>query len=136
MANYLPLPDGRYFELPEGVTDSRQAVSLAMQRFPELYQLSAPEAVAEPETGFIAGVKSGFENLKGDIGAIGAGIGIEGGAEYAKAQREKAGQIATVTPEFSDDPFQLCNGTVGAICSLYGSSCFSLLPPPCTVCAV
>jgi hypothetical protein len=112
MANYLPLPDGRYFELPEGVTDSRQAVSLAMQRFPELYQLSAPEAVAEPETGFIAGVKSGFENLKGDIGAIGAGLGIEGGAEYSEAQREKAGQIYRQA-EFSEDPIDYVTGLLG-----------------------
>jgi hypothetical protein len=112
MANYLPLPDGRYFELPEGVTDSRQAVSLAMQRFPELYQLSAPEAVAEPETGFIAGVKSGFENLKGDIGAIGAGLGIEGGAEYSEAQRKKAGQIYRQA-EFSEDPIDYVTGLLG-----------------------
>lgn len=112
MANYLPLPDGRYFELPEGVTDSRQAVSLAMQRFPELYRLSAPEAVAEPETGFIAGVKSGFENLKGDIGAIGAGLGIEGGAEYSEAQREKAGQIYRQA-EFSEDPIDYVTGLLG-----------------------
>ena len=113
MANYLPLPDGRYFELPEGVTDSRQAISLAMQRFPELYQLSTPEAAAaEPETGFVAGVKSGFENLKGDIGAIGAGLGIEGGAEYSTAQREKAGQIFKQA-EFSEDPIDYVTGLLG-----------------------
>jgi len=121
MANYLPLPDGRYFELPEGVKSEQEAVALAMQRFPELYRLSPEEKEPEPETGFVAGLKSGFESLKGDIGAIGAGLGIEGGAEYAKAQREKAAQIAQ-TPELSEDPW-------GYVTTLLGQSAAYMAAP-------
>ena len=107
MPNYIRLPDGSLYEAPEGATQS-QAYAKARQDYPEVFGI----APAKPETGFIPNLKAGFENLKGDIGAIGAGIGIEGGAEYAKAQREKAGQIAT-TPEFSDDPFSYVTSLLG-----------------------
>jgi hypothetical protein len=109
MAQYLPLPDGSSIEIPEGMS-IEEAAAKAKQQFPEAF---APrEAAAEPETGFIAGVKSGFENLKGDIGAIGAGLGIEGGAEYSEAQRKKAGQIYRQA-EFSEDPIDYVTGLLG-----------------------
>ena len=44
-----------------------------------------------PETGFIAGFKSGVERLKGDVSAIGATANVEGAEQYAAAQRQKAG---------------------------------------------
>ena len=109
MAQYLPLPDGSSIEIPEGMS-IEEAAAKAKQQFPEAF---APrEAAAEPETGFIAGVKSGYENLKGDIGAIGAGLGIEGGAEYSEAQREKAGKIYRQA-EFSEDPIDYVTGLLG-----------------------
>ncbi len=109
MAQYLTLPNGNSIEVPEGM-DQQTAYAKAIEQFPEAFGLGPPKA--EPETGFIAGVKSGFENLKGDIGAIGAGLGIEGGAEYSEAQREKAGQIYRQA-EFSEDPIDYVTGLLG-----------------------
>jgi len=66
----------------------------------------------DPETGFIAGIKSGYERLKGDIGAIGATAGVEGAEEYAAKQREKAGEIYK-QPEFTEHPVDYVTGLLG-----------------------
>ena len=66
----------------------------------------------EPETGFIAGLKSGYERLKGDVGAIGATAGIGGAEEYAAKQREKAGEIYK-QPEFTERPIDYVTGLLG-----------------------
>jgi len=116
MANYIKLPDGKYYEAPEGF-NAAQAYAKARQDYPESFGITPPT----PETGFTAGLKSGFESLKGDIGAIGAGLGIEGGAEYAKAQREKAAQIAQ-TPELTEDPW-------GYVTTLLGQSAAYMAAP-------
>ena len=67
---------------------------------------------AEPETGFMAGLRAGFEGLKGDIAAIGATAGIEGAEEYAKGQREKVSQIYR-QPELSEAPVSYLTGLLG-----------------------
>ena len=113
---FIQLPDGDYFEIKDGETPS-QAFERAREKYPEVFGIEKPK----PETGFTAGFKSGFESLKGDIGAIGAGLGIEGGAEYAKAQREKAAQIAQ-TPELSEDPW-------GYVTTLLGQSAAYMAAP-------
>lgn len=112
MPNYLPLPDGRYFELPEGVENPQEAVALAMERFPDLYRLSPVEAPPEPETGLVAGFRSGVEGVKGGVGAIGAALGVEGGAEFAEAQRKKQAEIYK-QPEFTEAPVDYVTGLVG-----------------------
>ena len=113
---FIQLPDGDFFEIKEGETPS-QAYDRARAKYPEVFGITPPE----PETGFVAGLKSGFESLKGDIGAIGAGLGVEGGAEYAKAQREKAAQIAE-TPELTEDPW-------GYVTTLLGQSAAYMAAP-------
>ena len=118
MAQYLPLPDGSSIEIPEGMS-IEEAAAKAKQQFPEAFVVK--EDVPEPETGFVAGLKSGFQSLKGDIGAIGAGLGVEGAAEYAKAQREKAAQIAE-TPELTEDPW-------GYVTTLLGQSAAYMAAP-------
>jgi hypothetical protein len=69
-------------------------------------------APKEPETGFIAGIKSGYERLKGDVGAIGATAGVEGAEEYAAKQRKKAGEIYK-QPEFTERPIDYVTGLLG-----------------------
>ena len=66
----------------------------------------------EPKTGFMAGLESGYERLKGDIGAIGATAGIGGAEEYAAKQREKAGEIYK-QPEFTEHPVDYVTGLLG-----------------------
>lgn len=116
MPNYIRLPDGSLYEAPDGATPL-QAYEKARQDYPEVFGITPPE----PETGFVAGLKSGFQSLKGDIGAIGAGLGVEGAAEYAKAQREKAAQIAQ-TPELTEDPW-------GYVTTLLGQSAAYMAAP-------
>jgi hypothetical protein len=69
-------------------------------------------APKEPETGFIAGIRSGYERLKGDVGAIGATAGVEGAEEYAAKQRKKAGEIYK-QPEFTERPIDYVTGLLG-----------------------
>ena len=109
MAQYLPLPDGSSVEIPEGMSIP-EAAARARQKFPEAF--APKEEVKPPESGFTAGFKSGIESLKGDIGALGAGLGFEGGAEYAKQQREKAAQIYE-TPKFTEHPLDYVAGLLG-----------------------
>ncbi len=109
MAQYLPLPDGSSVEIPEGMSIP-EAAARARQKFPEAF--APKEEVKPPGSGFTAGFKSGIESLKGDIGALGAGLGFEGGAEYAKQQREKAAQIYE-TPKFTEHPLDYVTGLLG-----------------------
>ena len=105
------MPDGRIgrFEVPEG-TAPDQAVSLIEQYLSG--QQKEPAAPKEPETGFIAGIRSGYERLKGDVGAIGATAGVEGAEEYAAKQRKKAGEIYK-QPEFTERPIDYVTGLLG-----------------------
>ena len=119
MPQYLPLPDGSSVTIRDGETPE-QAWARAIESYPEAFGLE-PTEITQPETGFVAGLKSGFQSLKGDIGAIGAGLGVEGAAEYAKAQREKAAQIAQ-TPELTEDPW-------GYVTTLLGQSAAYMAAP-------
>ena len=65
-----------------------------------------------PETGFIAGFKSGVERLKGDVSAIGATAGVEGAEQYAAAQRQKAGEMYQ-QPKFTESPVSYVTGLLG-----------------------
>lgn len=65
-----------------------------------------------PKTGFIAGLRSGYESLKGDIGAIGAGFGISGAEEYARKQEQLAAQKAQL-PEFTESPWEYAKTLAG-----------------------
>jgi len=84
------------------------------QKFGVVTQARAEPTTAtkEPETGFIAGIKSGYERLKGDVGAIGATAGVEGAEEYAAKQRKKAGEIYK-QPEFTERPIDYVTGLLG-----------------------
>ena len=50
------------------------------------------QEVAKPETGFLAGIKSGARSLLGDIGAIGVATNVPGAEQFAAEQRQKAAQ--------------------------------------------
>jgi len=66
----------------------------------------------KPKTGFVAGVKSGYESLKGNVGAIGAAMGVSGAEEYSREQQEKAAKEAQL-PEFTDSPFEYAKTLLG-----------------------
>ena len=65
-----------------------------------------------PKTGFIAGMRSGYESLKGDIGSIGAGLGVSGAEEYARKQQRLAAEKAQL-PEFTESPFEYVKTLAG-----------------------
>lgn len=70
------------------------------------------KAPKPPTPGFISAVKSGFQSLKGDVGAIGAAAGVEGAEQYAAEQRKKAAEQYQL-PEFTDKPFEYIKGLAG-----------------------
>jgi uncharacterized protein YeaC (DUF1315 family) len=76
--------------------------------------LMAPAAAqpTEDKQGFMAGIRSGIENLKGDVGALGAGLGIEGGEAYARAQAAKAAELYQ-QPKFTEAPVDYVTGMLG-----------------------
>lgn len=104
------MPDGRVarFEVPEGTTPE-QAQRMMEQ---EASTLAPPVTKPAPETGFMAGLKSGVERLKGDVGAIGAAAGVEGAEQYAAAQRQKAGEMYQ-QPKFTESPVSYVTGLLG-----------------------
>jgi len=55
----------------------------------------------KPKTGFFANIGAGIESAKGDIGSIGAALGVSGAEEYSRKQQQLASEKATI-PEFSD----------------------------------
>lgn len=66
----------------------------------------------EPHTGFLAGLKSGWEGLKGDVGSVGAAMGVSGAEEYSAEQRKKAAEAAQL-PEFSEHPWEYVKTLAG-----------------------
>ena len=93
--------------------DQRAAQALADALKSAMASQEAPIAPKkEPKTGFMAGLESGYERLKGDIAAIGATAGIGGAEEYAAKQREKAGEIYK-QPEFTEHPVDYVTGLLG-----------------------
>ena len=54
-----------------GDKQAAEALASALRQAMSAQPIAEPTAPKkEPETGFIAGIKSGYERLKGDIGAI------------------------------------------------------------------
>ena len=102
-------PDGKKYSVngPEGATE-QQAWQILQGQLGAAPQISEQE----PQTGFMAGLRSGIENLKGDIGAVGAAAGVEGAEEYSKAQREKAAKMYK-QPEFTEHPLDYLTGLAG-----------------------
>lgn len=111
MPQYIQLPDGSYLELKPGQSPE-EGVKAAFRLYPESFSTPEPQAPVEDKQGFMAGIRSGIENLKGDVGALGAGLGIEGGEEYARAQAAKAAQLYE-QPKFSEAPVDYITGMLG-----------------------
>jgi hypothetical protein len=111
MPQFLPLPDGSSLKLREG--ESPQAGwARAFEAYPEAFGFDKPQAPVEDTQGFMAGIRSGIENLKGDVGALGAGLGIEGGEAYARAQAAKAAELYQ-QPKFTEAPVDYVTGMLG-----------------------
>ena len=66
----------------------------------------------EPQTGFLPGMRAGFEQLKGAAGAIGAAAGVEGAEQYAAEKRQRAAEIYR-QPEFTEAPVSYLTGLLG-----------------------
>ena len=111
MPQYIQLPDGSYLELKPGQSPE-EGIKAAFRLYPESFSTPEPQAPVADKQGFMAGIRSGIENLKGDVGALGAGLGIEGGEAYARAQAAKAAQLYE-QPKFSEAPVDYVTGMLG-----------------------
>jgi len=72
----------------------------------------APAPEAKPQSGFMAGLKSGTEKLKGDVYAGLAALGVEGAEAKARAQAQKAAGMYQ-QPEFLEHPVDYVTGLLG-----------------------
>lgn len=103
-----------YQGVPDNVTpdqiEARAQKEFAGSRVTRLSR--EPISVKPPTPGFISAVKSGFQSLKGDVGAIGAATGVEGAEQYAAEQRKKAAEQYQL-PEFTDKPWEYVKGLAG-----------------------
>lgn len=81
MPNYLKLPDGTYYTVPDGV-DPDMGMAMAKDKYPEAFK--------EPEGGFGAAFKSGVAKLKGDVAATAGRTGLmdTDAAEAYRAQQD------------------------------------------------
>ena len=70
------------------------------------------EKKEEPESGFIAGARSGIERLQADYYAAKAALGMEGAEEEAKKHRERADAIYKQA-EFLEHPVDYLTGLLG-----------------------
>ena len=103
----------KYSAQDQNFTGANEATKNAIRQRFGIGETPVEQAASkEPETGFIAGIRSGYERLKGDIGAIGATAGVEGAEEYAAKQRKKAGEIYK-QPEFTERPIDYVTGLLG-----------------------
>lgn len=95
MANYIRLPNGAYYEAPEGV-DYTDAIRKAYQDYPEAFgQAPAPK---QDKSGFFPALGAGFRAGAGETAAgLGELTGIEALTKFGKEQREKASQVYTPT---------------------------------------
>ena len=102
-------PDGRIYDIegPEGASEGDVIAALQQHLSPEV---SAPKA--KPKTGFMPALRSGIENLKGDVYAGLAGLGVEGSEAKARAQKEKAAALYQ-QPEFLEHPVDYVTGLLG-----------------------
>ena len=70
------------------------------------------EKKEEPESGFIAGARSGIERLQADYYAAKAALGMEGAEEEAKKHRDRANAIYKQA-EFLEHPVDYLTGLLG-----------------------
>ncbi len=105
-------PDGKTYEIdgPEGA--SKQQIVSAIQAKLEAKQAEVRKPEPEPETGFIAGAKAGFQRLLGDIEALKAAGNVEGAEQKAKEYREAAAKIYK-QPELLEAPWEYLKGLAG-----------------------
>lgn len=90
------------------------ALASEIRRFAAVEE-PAPEAKKpepEPETGFIAGAKAGFQRLLGDYEALKAAGDVEGAEQKAKEYREEAARIYK-QPELLEAPWEYLKGLAG-----------------------
>lgn len=96
---------------PEELTNEQ--VYFAVQQ--QLQAEAPPQAPDEPqgESGFMPGVKSSIERLKGDYQAFRAAQGDKEAAALAAEHRKRAGQILKM-PEFSEHPLDYVTSLLGS----------------------
>lgn len=87
MPNYLKLPDGTYYTVPDGV-DPDMGMAMAKDKYPEAFK--------EPEGGFGAAFKSGVAKLKGDVAATAGRTGLMD-TDAAEAYRAEQDAISKRT---------------------------------------
>jgi hypothetical protein len=92
---------------PEDITKAIEQDILPKARGPE-----AKKPEPEPETGFVAGAKAGFQRLLGDIEALKAAGNVEGAEQKAKEYREEAAKIYK-QPELLEAPWEYLKGLAG-----------------------
>jgi hypothetical protein len=93
-----------------GDTESAQILAMEIQRMMAPPSVEPP--VPKPKTGFMPALRSGIENLKGDVYAGLAGLGVEGSEAKARAQKEKAAALYQ-QPEFLEHPVDYVTGLLG-----------------------
>lgn len=93
MPNYLQLPDGSYFTVPDGV-DPDMGMAMAKDKYPEAFK--------PPEGGFKAAFGSGVAKLKGDAAALAGRTGLMG-IDDAEAYRAKQDDISKRTFKPTED---------------------------------
>lgn len=99
------------------VTGARQAGYNDSELIQHL--MGAPGAKG-PQTGFFAGLKGGFESLKGDVAALGIPLGVAGAEAARKEYKEKAAQIYK-QPELTEAPFEYVKGLAGQSLAYMGA---------------
>ena len=77
MPQYLPLPDGNSFEIPEGV-DADMAWAMAKDKYPDSFK--------PPKGGFKAAFGSGIRGLEGALELGKAGLGLKSNEEAEAAR--------------------------------------------------
>ena len=93
------------------IAAARALAQMAMGMGAGRFLPTAPEK-PEPGRGFVAGMQSSWEGMKGDVGAIGAAMGVEGAEKYAKEQSAKSNELYA-QPEFTKHPVDYVTGMLG-----------------------
>jgi hypothetical protein len=115
MAQYLPLPNGQYFEIREGETPE-QALAAAVEKYPSAFGLGEQKPKQDTK-GFKAAAAAGFERLKGETALTAGKLGLMGLTEaeqYQKEKEEAAKARFTPTEEgWTESPWQKFKETAG-----------------------
>lgn len=108
MPNYLQLPDGSYFTVPDGV-DPDMGMAMAKDKY--------PEAFVPPESGFKAAIGSGIRKLQGagELGLAGLGFKSNEEAEAARArlEQEDRAKYKSASKGWSETPWEAFKETAG-----------------------